>query len=95
MRTTTAFVAAIFCVTFCFASVAQDRLPAYVRGNAYVAGQLLGCTIRLETYHRQTVDRAQVAGRTLPANYQINLITGLDVAALRGRCKTGPDCDLK
>lgn len=82
MRITIGFVAAISSLIFCSASSAQDRLPAYVRGNAYVAGQLLGCTIRLETYHRLTVDRAQAAGRMLPANYQLNLIAGLDVAAL-------------
>ncbi|ODT15216.1 MAG: hypothetical protein ABS35_32205 [Kaistia sp. SCN 65-12] len=32
-------------------------------------------------------DRAQAAGRTLPANYQLNLVAGLDVAALMADSK--------
>lgn len=65
------------------ASLAQDRLPTIVRSNPYLAGQLLGCTLRVETYYRQTIERAHTAGRTLPGNYQLNLIAGLDVAALK------------
>ena len=64
-------------------SLAQDRLPTIVRSTPYLAGQLLGCTLRVETYYRQTIERAQTAGRALPANYQLNLIAGLDVAALK------------
>lgn len=64
-------------------SLAQDRLPTIVRSNPYLVGQLFGCTLRVETYYRQTIERAQAAGRTLPANYQINLIAGLNVAELK------------
>ena len=62
---------------------AQDRLPAYVRSNSFIAGQVLGCALRYETYYSETVRRAAELGRTLPPNYQLNLIAGLDVAALR------------
>lgn len=64
-------------------SLGQDRLPTTVRSSPYLVGQLLGCTLRVETYYRQTIERAQAAGRTLPANYQIDLIAGLNVAALK------------
>lgn len=62
---------------------AQDRLPAYVRSNSFITGQVLGCALRYETYYSETVRRAAELGRTLPPNYQLNLIAGLDVAALR------------
>lgn len=84
MRICTAIIVVVFSLlTPNTASVAQDRLPTIVRSNAYLAGQLFGCALRLETYYRQTIERAQAAGRTLSANYQLNLIAGLDIAALK------------
>lgn len=62
---------------------AQERLPAYVRSNSFVTGQVLGCALRYEIYYSETIRRAAELGRTLPPNYQLNLIAGLDVAALR------------
>ena len=63
--------------------VAQDRLPPYVRSNSFVTGQVLGCALRYETYYDETIRRAAELGRTLPPNYQLNVIAGLDIAALR------------
>lgn len=84
MRICTACVVAFYSLLLLSTPVlAQDRLPTIVRSNPYLAGQLLGCTLRVETYYRQTMERAQATGRTLPPNYQLNLIAGLDVAALK------------
>lgn len=63
-------------------AVGQDRLPPYVRSNAYVAGQVLGCAIRIDRYLQQTLDRAANAGRTLSAT-ELNVVAGLDLAALK------------
>lgn len=84
MRICTACVVAVSGLFFLSTpSLSQDRLPTIVRSNPYLAGQLLGCTLRVETYYRQTMERAQATGRTLPPNYQLNLIAGLDVATLK------------
>lgn len=64
-------------------AVAQDRLPAYLRANSFVTGQVLGCALRYEIYFAETVRRAAETNRSLPANFEINLIAGLDVAALK------------
>jgi hypothetical protein len=85
MRIISAFAGAIIATTSFAVShpaTAQDRLPDYVRSNALIAGQLLGCAVRFDVYYRQTVERAADAGRILPPAYQLNAIAGLDVAAL-------------
>lgn len=65
---------------------AQERLPAYVRNNTYVAGQVLGCTIRLERYFAHTLDRAASAGRVLPVT-ELDVVAGLDLQALKADAK--------
>jgi hypothetical protein len=61
----------------------QDRLPISVRGNSVVTGQVFGCAVRLEQYYRLTVERAQADGRPLSPAFQLDLVAGLDVAALK------------
>lgn len=46
---TAALVVATSLSLLCSASLSQDRLPTIVRSNPYLAGQLLGCTLRVET----------------------------------------------
>jgi len=98
MRFISAVLATVVSATALFSAAdmvsAQDRLPSYVRSNSYVAGQVFGCAIRFDVYHRQTVDRAAAAGRTLPPTYQLNAICrsrrrGTDVRRTAGAGRAG------
>lgn len=63
---------------------AQSRLPPTVSTNTFTLGQMLGCLIRAQTYLEVGRVNLANAGTPLPPAYQdINLVIGVDVAALR------------
>jgi hypothetical protein len=63
-------------------AAALTRLPTFIQSNAYVAGQVYGCTVRLIRYLELTINRGSETGHTPPV-MDVNLIVGLQIADLK------------
>lgn len=65
-------------------SASSDRLPALVRANAFLVGQVLGCVIRLDIYAQETRQSLETSGIAVPTQLaDASTLMDLDANALK------------
>jgi hypothetical protein len=65
-------------------SASSDRLPALVRTNAFLVGQVLGCVIRLDIYAQETRQHLETSGINVPAQLaDASTLLDMDASALK------------
>lgn len=65
-------------------SASPDRLPALVRTNAFLMGQVLGCVIRLDIYAQETRQHLETSRIAVPAQLaDASTLLDMDAGALK------------
>ncbi len=87
MKTVSSLATSLLLLTFtCTAACAQSssqRLPALVRSNTFLAGQVLGCLIRMDVYLGETKRSLKTSGMPVPAQLaDVSILLDIDAEAI-------------
>ena len=88
MKTVSSLATSLLLLTFtCTAACAQSssqRLPALVRSNTFLAGQVLGCLIRMDVYLGETTQSLKTSGMPVPAQLaDVSTLLDIDAEAIK------------
>jgi hypothetical protein len=88
MKTVSSLATSLLLLTFtCTAACAQSssqRLPALVRSNTFLAGQVLGCFIRMDVYLGETKQSLATSGMPVPTQLaDVSTLLDIDAEAIK------------